>query len=473
MEIRDKIEYLHRIITGVKKGDTVSMGMFDRMFAMGVITVFNDINRLLEKEVSQLDLELNLNTVSINFDKYLNRKEWTNNWLYTDFEKIFKENGVPFSQGRSHTTEINQMMDYFPNGIDGYFFTPDTMQSLRVAMHQLTDGDKLAERDVFYALNAGLDRMLSLMEEVRNKISHPKGHLFTKLWSEIYEIFDNDECCDEYEEWKDENPDFDFDELKSKQKQEIYTLLKNNFFRFYSNPIGAEVRKCILKITSDDLPVGTDIPENLDVECAKFARFFQWKGEHILSLDYEKLGQYIYKNYHKFDEHEFFYITDFDRKLDAIHKDMACKKPKLKPYLKDYKEQIANELLEECATILNTCQQFLAKDIRPTFLEDYLRKLLFDKDMRDEARKKLSGGSRNTYICEMVAALKNARVFKVDCDKNDLANSIGEKITTVQVANLAKYIERSYNDNEGALNRWTKKVIDDLKQEPNIFEGII
>ena len=311
------------------------------------------------------------------------------------------------------------------------------------------------------------------MQEVRQKTIHPKVHLFTKLWTEIYEIFDNDECCKEYDEWKEENGNFDFDDLKSKQKQEVYTLLKTDFFRFCSTPTGAEVRKCILKINGDDLPVGADIPENMDVECAKFARFVQWKGEHILSLDYEKLGQYIYKNYHKFEELEFYNITDFDRKLDAIHDDMAKKKRNLAQYLKNYEEGQVNVLLGECCMILNTCQKHLNKDIRPAFLQDYLRKLLFDKDMRDEARKKLSGGSRNTYICEIVAALKNARIFKVDCDKNDLAKSLSEKITTVQVANLAKYIERSYNDNGGALNRWTKKIVEDLKQKPNIFEGII
>lgn len=169
MEISDKIEYLHRIITGVTGGDTISLGMFDRLFALGVITAFNDINRLLEKEVVQLDFELNLSAVSINFDKYLNRKIWTNNWLYTDFDKLYKENGVSFSHCRNQTTEINQMMDYFPNGVNDYSFTTDTMLSLKNAMHQLTDGEKLTERDVFYALNAGLDKMLNLLEEVMQK----------------------------------------------------------------------------------------------------------------------------------------------------------------------------------------------------------------------------------------------------------------------------------------------------------------
>lgn len=473
MEINEKIEYLYRIITSVKKGDIISMGMFDRMFALGIITVFNDINRLLEKEVAQLEYELNLTVVSIDFDAYLNKDRWTSNWLFSDHEKICRESGVSFSQGGNHTKEINQMTDYFPNGVEGYFFTPNTMESLKNAMHQLNDGEKLAERDVFYALNAGLDRMLSLLDEIKHKTLHPKAHLFSKLWSEIYDIFDNDECRKEYEEWKEENECFTFDELKSKQKQEIYKLLITDFFRFCSTPTGAEVKKCSLKIDEDDLPVGTPIPTNIDVDCAKLAKFIQWKGEHILSLDYEKLGQYIYKNYHKFEEDEFFHITDFDRMLDAIHDDMAAKKPGLSQYLKHYEENLIKNLLDDCVNILNTCQQYLAEGIRPTFLYEYMNKLLFDKEIRDDARKKLLGGSRNTYLCEIVAVLKNMRVFKVDCDKNDLANSLSKNITNIKKETLFKNIERKYNANDGALYHWTRKIIDDLKQKTdNPFEGL-
>ena len=93
--------------------------------------------------------------------------------------------------------------------------------------------------------------------------------------------------------------------------------------------------------------------------------------------------------------------------------------------------------------------------------------------MKDEARKKLSGGSRNTYMCEIVAALKNVNVFKIDCDKHDLAIALGEKISDVKVTTLTKNIERKYNSNDGLLYHWTKRIIDELKTQPyNPFEGL-
>ena len=190
-------------------------------------------------------------------------------------------------------------------------------------------------------------------------------------------------------------------------------------------------------------------------------------------MNYEKLGKYIYKNYSKLDLNDLRRIVEFDKTIDKINEDIADLKPNLAKYLKSYEDTIVNNLIKDCSSILNTCQQYLAKDIRTTFFQDYLEKLLFDKDMREQARKKLLGSSKYTYICEILAALKNAHIIRVDCDKYDIAKSLAEKITNVEEATLAKYFERNYNDNDGALNRWTKKIVEELKQEPNIFKGII
>ena len=190
-------------------------------------------------------------------------------------------------------------------------------------------------------------------------------------------------------------------------------------------------------------------------------------------MNYEKLGQYIYKNYSKLKYSDIDAIVDFDNTIELVNEDIAEMMPRLKQHLKNYEENMVNELLKECSAILNTCQKYLDKGIRRNILHDYLKKLLFDKEMKDEARLKLLRSSRNTYICELVAALKNMDVFRIDCDKHDLAKSLHEKITIVKEENLAKYIERAYNAREGTIYNWTKKIIDDLKgQQDNPFEGL-
>ena len=348
--------------------------------------------------------------------------------------------------------------------------------------------------------------MLKLLGEIKEKVEHPKPHQFVKIWEEVYEDEKDTTSWKSYTEWKEENEGCKVEDLKRQQLYAIFKLLDSGFFRLYNSITGADVKRRKLIITEDDLPIGSTIPENMSVECAKFEKFSEWKGEYILTLNYEKLGQYLYKNYFKLELEDLINIVAFDKTIDEINEDIAKEKTSLSQYLKGYEDNIINpfdktineinediakektslsqylkgyedniinQLFNDCSEILNTCQKHLANDFRPSFLKDYLQMLLLDKEMKVEARKKLMGASRNTYICEMIAALKNCRVFRIDCDKNDLANSLCEKITNVEVATLEKYIERFYNANEGPLYEWTKKNIDDLKaQSGNPFAGI-
>ncbi|MBO5632914.1 MAG: hypothetical protein J5965_27980 [Aeriscardovia sp.] len=471
--INEMIRYLHNVISGVMTGCVCSNPVFDRLFQLGVISLFHQINDDLEKLNKDLDVSVILEGVSIDFDTYLDDRYWKDNYLFKDESSFYKVATGLDVKDISCRFQINQMTDYLPNGVEEYTITQDLIDTFKNSLNQLCDRNKLGSREILYALYSGRVYMIKLLKEIKEKVEHPKPHQYIKVWEEIYEMRGNTTSSQSYDDWKEENEGYKAGDLKRQHIHEIFKLLESRFFRYFKSITGADVKNRKLIITGDDLPVGCNISDSLPVECAKFEKFFEWKEDFIVSMNYEKLGQYIYKNYSKLDYSDLSRIVEFDKTVDKINEDMAVLKPNLAKYLKSYDDTIVSQLIKDCSSILNTCQSYLAKDIRQTFLQDYLRKLLFDKDMRDEARKKLSSASRNTYICEMVAALKNARVFKVDCDKNDLARSIGEKITTVQVANLAKYIERSYNDNDGALNRWTKKIVEDLKQKTNIFEGIV
>lgn len=473
MKINDEILYLHRVIEGAMSGDIIKIGVFDRLFAWGVVALYNEINNDLEKLSIQLDTELNLEAISINFDLFTNLKYWTQNWLYVDFEELYRKENMDMPR-ITYTTQINTLTDYLPNGVKGYNVNPDVINSFKNAMHQLCDEDRLTDGDVFYSLNAGLNRMLELLKTVEKKVKNPQIHLYKKLWDETYEIYDNDEALAEYNEWIEENDSPTLNDLKARQKQEIFKLLSKNFFRFCNKPTGAEVKKYKTFISEDDLPFGTQIPENIAMECAKFEKFIEWKGEHIFLINYEKLGQYIYKHYQEFDDTEFFYITDFDRNINAIHEAMASLKPSLLPYLKNYEEKMVDGLVDWSVDVLSTCKSHLNENVSANFFRIYMQKLLYDNEMKDEARKKLSSSSKKTFICNIVAQLKNARIIKITVDNSVLSHSLHEKINDISEDTIGKNIQRAYNANEGALYVWTLKNIETIKQQSsNPFAGII
>lgn len=461
MMINDHIEYLHRIITGVMSGDIISLGIFNKLFSLGVVSIFQTINKQLEELNTQLDSELNLEAVSINFDLYCRRDYWNENWLFVDKVALYEKEGIDLPLS-IYTSEINQLTDYLPNEVKGYHTTPEVLDSFKTSMHQLCDDDRMYQKDLFYALSKGLDRMLILLDEIRKKVESPKNHLFIKLWEDTLDIYDNDEFDKDYKDWIEDNGEPSFEELKARQNQEIFKFLNKNFLRFCKIPTGAEIKRRKLIINEDDLPYGTQIPEGFPIECAKFEKFIEWKEEHILSINYEKLGQYIYKYYHQFDELEFFHITDFDRILDVIHEAMAKIKPNLSKYLKRYEDNQIYELKKDCTKIINTCKPFIKKGIRETILEEYVDKIMYNKDIKAEVRSKLGGQSKIKYICDMIAHLSNSFVFDVKYNAEDYAKALRKEISTVEQSTLIRYIKNSINSREGALYSWTKANINDL-----------
>lgn len=463
MMINDEIEYLHRVIIGAMDNYPVRVGVFERLFSWSIIGLFNEINNNLEELSLQLDKELNLEAISIKFDVFLNRDYWSKNWLFVDFYSLYEKDNEEMPI-HNYTSAINKMTDYLPNGVKGYTVTPAVLESFKSSVHQLCDEDRITFSDLYYSLNLGLDKMLELLKVVKKKVENPQNHLYKKLWDETLEFYDNDEFDKDYKDWLEDNGDPTFEDLKARQKQEIFRFLNKNFLRYCKNPTGAEIKKRKLIITEDDLPYGTLIPESFDIECTKFEKFIEWKDEHVLAINYEKIGQYIYKNYHQFEENEFYNITDFDRIMDVIHEAMAKIKPSLAKSLKRYEENQINELIIDCKKIIITCKPFLRKGVKENLLEAYIDKLMFDPEIKAEARSKLGGQSKNKYICDMIAHLSNCFVFDVQYNADNYAEALHKEITSVDKKNLKRYINETINSRKGALYAWTKKIIDGLME---------
>ena len=463
----DFIEQLHIMMTKVTSGGIVGYALYRRLYALSVLAYMSELNENLSNLCKKLDTSLDVNALIFQYDKYLNKDYWYKGWLLS--------NGINLGADIT-VSDINMITDYFPNGVKGYSFTSDMVGTLKTTIGQLYNEDRLDERSLKYALSKGLDTMLSLLVDIRKKAQTPPSYLFVKFWEdEIIGPVDKNDYIKTYKKWKDELEDVNFQNLKDRQTQILAKFLSSDFLKYRLTPTKGEINRCQLSIEDESLEYGYELPDNIREQCARFEFFIKWKdnNHYILGLNYEKIGKYIYEHYS--DSWDGIYsLIELDILLDAIHEDMASLKPQLKQYLKGYEEEQVNVLLNECSDILNTCKIHLAKEINDSFLYTYLKRLLFNKEMKDEARKKLSGQSRNTFVCEMVAVLKNAKIFKVECDKHDLAKSLSEKITRIKLETIEKNIERAYNSNEGTLYHWTMKNIEDLKKKAsNPFAGII
>lgn len=454
--INQEIEDLYDLLASPVKsrGNT----LFNRLQAWSILTAFNRVNRELEALNLQLDTSIDLDAIEIDFEKYCYVENWQQ-YKFTDEPKTELEK-------KSHRTEINLLSDYLPNGVEGYQVTPDVLGSFRQAMYQLCDEDRMSSRSLQKSLDNAFGQMMTLLTELHNKVLNPKPYHYAKLWTTLTDTYLDDEYVERYHEWFLDTGTPTIDDLKAKQKQEIYELLKTGFFRFAKKPTGREVKNRKLIITEDDLEVGCVIDNDFETECAKLDRMVEWKDGCILVINYERLGQYIYKNYKKLNEDDFFHIIDFDGMMDFIHEDMAKLKPALAKYLKRYQEQHAEELLKDIKTIFEPFKNYLKNGLRNTLVEEYLEKLLFDSDQKDEAKKMLGGHSRKKYCCSIAIALASTYIFKPENNGNeDLAKALYDGLMTDNKETLLRYLKDKANFNQ-ALNSWTSSIMDDLKEHP-------
>lgn len=452
LNINKEIEQLHQLITSPP--DAITADLFGRLYAWGVLSLFNKVNNELENLSERLDTFIELDAMEIKFDTYCNEDYWTPYW-----------NKQPKTTWPSDNlqTAINRMTDYLPNGQEGYQVTPEVLGSFKTAMHQLCDEERMSTRAVTYALDKGIDTIRQLLDELRRKVENPESYLYGKLWDELSKTHCEDNP--NYEEWRQEIGTPTIEDLKAKQKQEIYNLLKKEFFRFAHMPTGGEVKKRKTIIGEDDLEVGSVIDKDFETNCAKLDRYVVWKGDCVLTVNYERLGQYIYKNYKKFDKADFVNIVDFDATIELINEDMAKIKPDLAQHLKRYQERQLEELLKDCMKIFEPFKMWLKDDIRQTIIDEYLEMLLFDSKLKEEARRSLRGQSKNKYCCSIMIALSFCYIFKPEYTTAEYAEALYEVLSSVQKDTLERYFKDQKNNNE-ALNKWTADIMNDLKTVP-------
>ena len=471
--INSDIDYLHRVITGAWTGSVVSNPRYSRLFQLSIVSLLRQINSNLEKLNKELDVSVILEGVSIEFDKYLDKHYWLDNFLFQNEADVYIYAGCKLEEV-NYNSMINEMTDFLPNGEEGYSITQDIIDTFKNSLYHLCDRNKIGSRDMQYTLNFGLFYMLKLLGEIKQKVEHPKSHQFRKVWDEICEEYKESSCRKSYLNWREDNSGYEMKDLKTQQTTEIYRFLNTEFFRFHEGVTGGDVKNRKLKITDDDLPVGSNLSDNLPTECAKIEKYYELKDKYIICLNYEKIGQYIYRHYNQLSHDDIKNIVIFDRTLDAIHDDMATKDNKLAKHLKNYEFNQIKTVKASCGKILNSCQEHLGANIRNTFLTEFLTVLLYESDIKQEVREKLSSRKhRNKYLCDIIAVLDLFRVFNSSVVREDLARSLSSMLESTKFESVLKNIERFESNREGSLYEWTKKKIDELKAQPyNIFQGI-
>ena len=281
----------------------------------------------------------------------------------------------------------------------------------------------------------------------------------------------------DYQDWKVEHEGYGYQRLEDMRSQEIVRLLSSGMLKHAPTPTGREVRERSVVIDMDALEVGTPLPDNLEVLCAKLSPFVYWVGQkkEIMLIDDERMDKFLHRHQEDITQdarHAYYY---FETIVDLIQEDMAVLKPQLAKHLKNYEENLLERSRKECVDMVNVCKPLLKPNIRTGLLGDVVRRLMDDRRIGEEVQTKLcSIKTRNKYLCEIVAALDYFGVFGAEVVRRDLARTLSQNMVSVSICSADDYIKKFQSAKSGALFDWVKENIEDLKtHEYNPFEGLI
>ena len=281
----------------------------------------------------------------------------------------------------------------------------------------------------------------------------------------------------DYQEWKVEHEGYGYQRLEDLRSQEIVRLLSSGMLTSAPAPTGREVKERSVIVEAEALEVGTPLPEDLDVLCAKLSPFVYWVGQkkEIMLIDYERMDKFLHRHQEDItqDARQAYYY--FDTIVNLIQEDMAVMKPQLAKHLKNYEENLQERSRQECIDLVNTCQPLLKPNIRPGLLGDVVRTLMDDRRIGEEAQTKLcSIKTRNKYLCEVIAALDYFGVFRADVVRRDLARTLSQNMVSVSICSADDYIKKFQSAKRGDLFNWVKENLENLKVHTyNPFEGLI
>lgn len=427
-----------------------------RMIAFAIISEMSNITEELKDVNKQLVSELNEDVADIEFDQ----------WLGENGKKMVQslsKNTLYIEEDAGKIT-ILKMTELFPIG-KSTTFNNKSQEHLKTGMFQLNSESALNHSDIRKAIEEGLRLIFDLLYKIRSQLRNISDELYENYCNRCLGNNVNDVCLqveNEYDSWKSEHEGKSEQDLEDKRTQELLKLLTSGVFRHVESITTREIKDCIISINPEALEHNAQIPQEIEVDCARFARYVKMEGDKIMCLNYPKLGRYLYNHHNKLAANELFALKYFDVILDYIHKDMAICNPKLIKHLKGYEEIKPEELLNAAIPIIETCKKHLKDKLPEDSLKDYLV-AAFNGEIKHELHRCLKRNTKHTTICKMIGMLKaSGKFFNDGVTAQDLAKAVKTCVKDVQEDSLKRYINEGASDLKAQLRIWTDNYIKNI-----------
>ena len=436
-----------------------------RLIALGIISEMQEAIEQLESLNLKLEIELSIEDAEIDFLEWLD--------FNPDIQCLFHYS--EYVENSNNSSTINKIPEMFA-AYKSTTVTETTTQALKSGMLQLCSEASINHSDIASTLKYGYNQICFLLSSIKEKM--------TDIPDELYETFcenfleeDYDDNYKEvernYKMWKDEHNWKSQQTLEDKRTQEIVKLINGKSLSHKSDISNRDIKNCKIEIQEDALEYGTQLPDNIEFECARFGQYV-FMNDCIMLFDYTKLGRYLYKFHKDISYEEGLSLKEFAITLNLIHHDMAELNPKLKPLLPDYEDNLVQAISDRAINIINHCKPFLNNNISQDFLSQFIIDIL-NGDVRKEVQRKLGGTGVYTNICLMLGMLKaSTKVFKVGTISEKLASCLSGLTDKPNKESMKRKIDEGARDAKSKIRIWTDAYIKEhcYTETERLFVGL-
>lgn len=452
MLVSDRLRGLYFMMSSASYGWDFLSSLSKRMVAFGIISEMRVAIEQLEALNQKLEIEISVEDADIDFGL------WFDEEPNKEIQPVF--NHSSYIEEEEADSTINKIPDLFPLG-KSTTFSENTTDVLKTGLRQLSSEGVLNHADICKALVSGYGTMTCLLREIQEKLTNIPDEQYENYCDDFF-ARDLDLAFQEAERnyiaWKDEHEWTSQQALEDKRTQEIVKLLMGGIVSHSTMPTNREINECPLIIHEEALEHDTHLPDNINIECARFAKFVIMKN-CIMWLDYAKLGKYLYKHHRDMTFEEQLSLKEFQVTLDFIHRDMASLNVGLKQYLPDYEDNKMQAILDNAINIINTCKPYLNDKAPEDFLESYMNDA-FSGEVRQEVQKLLGRKAIYTNICKMLGMLRSSmKVFKVGTSSEQLAACLSPLTDKPNKDSMKRKIDEGASDVKSKIRIWTDAYI--------------
>ena len=181
-------------------------------------------------------------------------------------------------------------------------------------------------------IESGLEEMNQLLADIQAMMGVISSDKYAQFYFSCRDRFSDGPIRKAYLNWRIEQRELSIPILKARQNEALYEFLLSRVISHDKRLKVSEKSGLDIESFVADLPVGTEMTEELTNLYAMMNRYIRWV-DSLMLVDYEGYGRFVCSCFNKLSKEERLAVFKFDITLSLIHQDMVKLNPELAKHL--------------------------------------------------------------------------------------------------------------------------------------------